>query len=344
MSASVPLRRLGASGPLVPALGFGALSLSTFYGATEPSSERFKVLDRAYELHARHWDTSDMYGDSEELIGEWFRRTGKRSEIFLATKFGVVGMENGSIKIRSAPEYVRESCERSLQRLGVDCIDLYYCHRVDEKTPIELTVRAMVNLKREGKIKYLGFSELSAASLHRAHAEHPISALQMEYSPFTLDIESRETGILKAARSLGIALVAYSPLGRGFMSGKYKSPDDFDEGDFRRTAPRFSKENFPKDLKLVEAFGDLAEKKDCTPAQLCLAWLMAQGDDIFLIPGTKKVKYLEENMGTIGVTLTQQEIAALRKIADEAEVAGSRVPQTFTSSLYANTPALNDLS
>lgn len=229
----MPLRPLGKNGPLVSALGFGAMGLSFGYGKRESNEEAFAVLDRALELGSTLIDTSDVYADNEDLLKLWLERSGKRDEIFLCTKFGV--SKDG---IRSDAAYVKASCERSLKRLGVDHIDLFYCHRVDMKTPIEETVSALAELKSEGKIRYLGLSEVSAATLRRAHAVHPITAVQMEYSPFALDIERPETEFLVTCRELGVALVAYSPLGRGLLTGQLTSPDDFEDGDFRKTAPR----------------------------------------------------------------------------------------------------------
>lgn len=232
----------------------------------------------------RHTLIACTDADSEDLIGKWFKRTGKRNDIFLATKFGVVYGPSGEPNIRSDAEYVKQACAKSLQRLGVDSIDLYYCHRVDRKTPIEETVQAMAELKKEGKIRALGLSEVSAATVRRAHKVHPISAIQVEYSPFALDIEHPDINLRNTCRELGIAIVAYSPLGRGFLTGQYKSPDDFEDSDFRKYAPRYSKENFPKNLELVKALERRAEAKHCTPGQLSLAWLLAQGDDIIPIP------------------------------------------------------------
>jgi aryl-alcohol dehydrogenase-like predicted oxidoreductase len=214
----------------------------------------------------------------------WFERTGRRGSIFLATKYGVYKDPEGKFSIRSDPEYVKLACEKSLKRLGVSKIDLYYSHRLDMKTPIEHTISAMVELKKEGKIDHLGLSEVSASTLRRAHAIHPISAVQVEYSPFALDIESPKIDLLRTCRELGIAIVAYSPLGRGFLTGQLKSPDDFEEGDFRKHAPRYSKTNFPKNLELVDQLVSFSGKKGCTPGQLSLAWLLAQGDDIIPIP------------------------------------------------------------
>lgn len=340
MPARLATRRLGRSGPAVSALGFGAMGLSGAYGAVESDEERFKVLDRAYDLGVTSWDSADVYYDSEELLGKWFARTGKRDDIFLATKFSLSIDAMGNMSQRSDPEYVREACHRSLGRLGVGCIELYYCHRVDKVTPIEKTVEAMAQLKDDGKIRCLGLSEVSSATLRRAHAVHPISAVQIEYSPFALDIEDPEIGLLATCRELGVAVVAYSPLGRGFMTGKYRTPDDFEEGDFRRISPRFSPENFPKNLRLVDQLADFARRKKCTASQLTLAWLLAQGDDIIPIPGTKKIKYVEENVDAVNVHLTDEESAEIRKAVEAAEVHGERYPAVFADSLFADTVPL----
>ena len=255
--------------------------------------------------HILTLDPFDRYADSEDLIGKWFARTGKRSEIFLATKFANIVDKDGNRSVRNDPAYVKTACAKSLSRLGIPTIDLYYCHRVDGVTPIEKTVEAMVQLKNEGKIKYLGLSEVSSATLRRAHKVHPISAVQIEYSPYAMDIESPQIALLKTCRELGVAIIAYSPLGRGMLTGAYKSPADFEEGDFRKFAPRFSAENFPKNIQLAEQIGVIARKKGCTPGQLCLAWLMAQGKDIVPIPGTKKLKYLRENLGALDGEVTR---------------------------------------
>ncbi|KAL1611846.1 hypothetical protein SLS60_000067 [Paraconiothyrium brasiliense] len=337
---SLPQRQLGKSGPKVSALGFGAMGLSASYGQVEDNEARFAVLDRAVELGSTFWDTSDVYADSEDLLRLWFERTGKRDQIFLATKFGV-SMENGKPVIRSDPEYVRQACEKSLKRLGVDKIDLYYCHRVDKVTPIEKTVAAMAELKREGKIGVLGLSEVSAATIRRAVKMHHIHAVQLEYSPFALDIESSQIGVLETCRELGIAVVAYSPLGRGFLTGQIKSPDDFEEGDFRRHAPRYSRENFPKNLKLVQTLQEVASKKGCTAGELSLAWLLAQGLDIIPIPGTKKIKYLEENVNAINVQLTDEEVKHIRTEIERIEVTGNRYPPAFQSYSFGDTPELS---
>ncbi|KAL4889540.1 NADP-dependent oxidoreductase domain-containing protein [Aspergillus ambiguus] len=337
----LPTAKLGKNGPELPRLGLGLMGLSAFYGTVKPDSERLAFLDTAYGLGETFWDSADIYGDNEDLLGRWFQANpSKRENIFLATKFANRRGEDGSRFTDSSPEYARQACERSLSRLGISTIDLYYCHRLDQKTPIEKTVEAMAQLKEEGKIKYLGLSECSADSLRRAHRIHPITAVQMEYSPFSLEIESPQYKLLETARELGVAVVAYSPLGRGFMSGEITSPDQFEENDFRRFAPRFSKENFPKNLELIKVIKNLAERKKVTPSQLTLAWLMAQGKDIFPIPGTTRVSRLQENLASLQVTLSKEEEDHFRKACSAVEITGSRYPEAFSATLFADTPAL----
>ncbi|ESZ92033.1 putative aldo-keto reductase (AKR13) [Sclerotinia borealis F-4128] len=334
----LPTRKLGKNGPQVVAQGFGTMGLSAFYGSTGTDDERFKVLDRAYELGQTNWDSADMYADSEDLIGKWFKRTGKRDHIFLATKFANKVGKDGSFSVDSSPEYAKAACAKSLQRLGIQTIDLYYCHRVDGKTPIEKTVEAMVQLKNEGKIRYIGLSEVSANTIRRAEKVHHIDAVQLEYSPFTMDIEQND--VLKTCRKLGIATVAYAPLGRGFLTGQYKSRDDFEADDFRRFAPRFSDENFPKNLVLVNQLAEIASRKGITPGQLALAWLAAQGDDIIAIPGTKKIKYLEENVEALRVQLSREEEREIRTAIEKVDVGGARYPDKMGGLTFGDTPEL----
>ncbi|KAF7305532.1 Aldo-keto reductase [Mycena chlorophos] len=340
---SLPTRKIG--GAVVSEIGFGAMGMSAFYGAAASDEDRFKLLDAAYESGCRNWDTAHIYGDSEEVIGKWFKRTGKRNEIFLATKFGI-----GPDGPRSDPAFIREQVQTSLTRLGVDYIDLYYQHRVDPKTPIEVTVGTMAELVKEGKVKYLGLSECSAKALRRAHAVHPISALQIEYSPFVLDIEFPSVGLLDTARELGVTIVAYSPLGRGLLTGRYnkKSPDDFEPNDFRRTVPKYSAENFPKILDVVSRLEKIGEKHNASAAQVTLAWILAQGPEFVLIPGTKSVKaspldrYLKENIGASSVKLSKEEIAEVRKIAEESEksITGTRYEAKRMQMLLLDSPEL----
>ncbi|OAA57407.1 Aldo/keto reductase [Niveomyces insectorum RCEF 264] len=340
--AQVPLRHLGTNGPLVPALGFGCMGLSQSYGPAGDDESRLKVLDKAHEIGARLWDTSDVYGDNEDLLGAWFARTGKRSDIFLCTKFGVKATPGKPYEIRSDPAYVREACEKSLKRLGVSQIDVYYCHRVDLKTPIEKTIAAMVELKREGKIAHIGLSEISAATLRRAHKVHPIAAVQLEYSPFALDIESPEVGLLSACNELGVAVVAYSPLGRGFLTGQLKSPDQFADGDFRKTAPKFSRENWSQNMRLVESLTAIAQTKGCTPGQLALAWVLKQGDNIVAIPGTKRIKYLEENMAALNVDLTEEDVKSIREQVNKNKSVGKRYAGFLEHYSLGETPPLTE--
>ncbi|CAL1702449.1 unnamed protein product [Somion occarium] len=335
---SLPTRRIGTTD--VTAIGWGGMGLSAFYGKPLPDEERLKLLDAVYEHGCTNWDTADVYGDNEDLIGKWFKKTGKRNEIFLATKFGFVFKDDKIVN--GSPEYARKACEKSLSRLGIDQIDLYYLHRPDPTVPIELTVGVMAELVKEGKVKYLGISECSAATLRRAHAVHPISALQVEYSPFTLDIEDEKVGLLKTAKELGIAVVAYSPIGRGLLTGQYKGPEDFDEDDFRRKIPRYSKENFPNILKLADGLKKIGERHNATAGQVALAWLLAQDPSIIPIPGTTKVKYLEENLGALNVRLSSEELLEVRKVAEEANACqGLRFPEAFGAVHFADTPALN---
>jgi len=337
MSTSFPKAQLGKDGPTICRLGFGLMGISTLYGSIESDEERLKVLDHAYENGYTFWDTANSYGDSEDLIGKWFAKTGKRNEIFLATKFGGES-ENGNLVIKNDPEYIRESTERSLKRLQTDYIDILYCHRLNGKVPIETIVQTMKEFVEAGKVKYLGLCENDADGLRRATKIHPIAAHQVEYSPFSLDIEDPQFDQLRTCRELGIATVGYSPLGRGMLTGRYKSPDDFDADDFRRFAPRFSKENFPKNLQLVSRLQEIADKKKCTSGQLTLAWLLAQGDDIFPIPGTRRIKNLDENIASAYIKLTDDEVQSIRKDIEAIGTAGERYPAAYATGLMGSTP------
>jgi aryl-alcohol dehydrogenase-like predicted oxidoreductase len=316
-------RRLGRNGPQVSAIGLGCMGMSEFYGAGD-EQESLATLDRALELGVTFLDTADMYGPftNEELVGRALR--GRRDRVFLATKFGIVRDEaNRMVRgISGAPDYVRAACDGSLRRLGVDTIDLYYQHRVDPTVPIEDTVGAMAELVRAGKVRHLGLSEAGAATIRRAHAVHPIAALQSEYSLWTRDPEDE---ILATTRELGIAFVAYSPLGRGFLTGQIKSLDDFAADDYRRMSPRFQGDNFRKNLDLVAQVETLARERACTPAQLALAWVLSQGDDVIPIPGTKRRKYLEENVGALDVSLSPADLARIDEAMPAA--AGTRYPE-----------------
>lgn len=338
---TLPTRKLGKNGPEITALGLGLMGLSSFYGAPKPDAERLALLDKAYELGARNWDSADMYGDNEDLLGKWFAANpDKRQHIFLATKFANRRHEDGSRSIDSSPEYAKQALARSLQRLGLPQVDLYYCHRLDGKTPIEKTVQAMLDMKNAGKIKYIGLSECSAESLRRASKIAHIDAVQIEYSPFALDIESPQIGLLEACRELGTAVVAYSPIGRGMLSGAIRSPDDFAEDDFRRFAPRFSPENFPKNLQLVDKIEAVAKAKGATAAQLTLAWLLKQGEDIIPIPGTTRQERLQENLKALNIQLSDAEDKEIRQVIESIEVAGERYPAAFMFACFADTPPL----
>ncbi|KAK3079470.1 hypothetical protein LTS18_004786 [Coniosporium uncinatum] len=337
-TSTLPTRKLGKNGPQITALGFGLMGLSAFYGKPLPDEERFKVLDAAYEAGELNWDSADMYGDNEDLLGKWFERNpGKRQNIFLATKFANKVNPDGSRAVDSSPEYCKEALEKSLKRLGLPYVDLYYCHRLNKETPIEDTVKAMKELQEEGKIKYIGLSECSSESLRRACKIVHVDAVQIEYSPFSLDIEDADIQLLKTCRELGVAVVAYSPIGRGMITGAIRSRDDFEEGDFRKMSPRFSEENFSKNLKLVDQIKEIAEKKGVTASQLTLAWLMAQGDDIIPIPGTTKVERLHENLEAMKIKLTAEEEQQIRKTCEEAEVHGSRYPEAMAGALFVTT-------
>jgi aryl-alcohol dehydrogenase-like predicted oxidoreductase len=319
----VKTRKLGTAGLEVGAIGLGCMGMSAFYGARD-DAESLATIDRALELGVTLLDTSDVYGPhtNEQLVGKAI--AGKRDRVVLATKFGIqMGPDPATRMIVGRPEYVRAACDASLARLGVEHIDLYYQHRVDPGVPIEETVGAMAELVQRGKVRYLGLSEASAETLRRACAVHPITALQTEYSLWTRDPEDE---LLAACRALGVGFVAYSPLGRGFLTGRFRSVDDFDADDYRRHSPRFQGDNFARNLAVVELVGELARAKGVTPGQLALAWVLAQGEDIVPIPGTKRRAFLEENVAAADLVLSAEELARIEAIAPRGVAAGERYP------------------
>ena len=314
---------LGNQGLVVSALGLGCMGMSEFYGAST-ESEAIATIHRSIDLGCTFLDTADMYGPftNEKLVGKAIRD--RRESVVVATKFGNVRGEDGSfLGIDGSPEYVRNACDASLRRLGIDTIDLYYQHRVDTKTPIEETVGAMADLVKAGKVRYLGLSEAAPRTIRRAHITHPISALQTEYSLWSREPEDE---ILATVRDLGIGFVAYSPLGRGFLTGRYRSVEDLEPDDYRRKAPRFQGDNFRRNLLLVEKIEDLARRKNVTPSQLAIAWVLQQGDDIVPIPGTKHVRYLEENLRALEIELTDEELREIDTIAPKGVAVGERYP------------------
>ena len=322
-------RTLGSNGQRleVSALGLGCMGMSEFYG-TPDEDESVATIHRALDLGVNFFDTADMYGPftNEELVGQALRT--RRRDVIIATKFGNVRGEDGSfLGVNGHPKYVQRACDASLQRLDVDYIDLYYQHRVDPDVPIEETVGAMGRLVEAGKVRFLGLSEAAPETIRRAHDEHPITALQTEYSLWSREPEEE---ILPTVRELGIGFVPYSPLGRGFLTGQFKKPEDIPEGDYRRNHPRFTGDNFYKNLELVEAVEKMAADKGVTPAQLAIAWVLAQGDDIVPIPGTKHTRYLEENVQAVDVELTQADLDHLDDIAPQGATAGDRYADMST--------------
>ena len=324
-------RTLGPQGPRVSAIGLGCMGMSEFYGAHD-DAESIRLIHHALDAGLSFLDTADIYGPhtNEELVGKAIK--GLRDKVFLATKFGIVRDANDPSKrgVNGRPDYVRAACDASLKRLGVDHIDLYYQHRVDPNTPIEETVGAMGELVRAGKVRFLGLSEPSAQTIERAHEVHPVTAVQSEYSLWTRDPED---GILQACEKLGIGFVPYSPLGRGFLTGAIKSPDDFDDDDYRKHSPRFEGANFTKNLKLVDKVRALAVGKGCTPAQLALAWVLAQGAHIVPIPGTKRTRYLDDNLGALEVVLDAADLAAIDAVFPRDAAAGMRYHASMMSLL-----------
>jgi aryl-alcohol dehydrogenase-like predicted oxidoreductase len=320
------LRKLGTQGLTVSELGLGCMGMSVAYGAAD-EAESLATIHRALDLGVTFLDTAEMYGvgANEQLVGQAI--ASRREQVVLATKFGIqYDSASQSLIVNGSPERVQQSCDGSLQRLGVDYIDLYYLHRVDPNVPIEETVGAMAELVQQGKVRYLGLSEAAATTIRRAHATHPISALQSEYSLWSREVEDE---ILPTIRELKIGFVPYSPMGRGFLAGKINSPDDFAADDFRRTQPRFQGENFYKNLQLVEQVKEIATQKQVTPGQLALAWVLAQGDDIVPIPGTKRRVYLEENVAAVDIQLTSEELAQIDAVIPKNIAAGDRYSATI---------------
>ncbi|KAH8898431.1 Aldo/keto reductase-like protein [Thozetella sp. PMI_491] len=344
--ATIPTRRLGKDGPQIPAIGFGLMGLGSAYGTAGSDEERLAILDRAWELGETNWDTASVYGDTELLVNKWFKlHPERRADIFLATKFGLfIGGTDGSggytLVVDSSPKAAKESVETALSRLGVEYIDLFYVHRLDLVTPVEKTMEVLAEYQKQGKIKAIGLSECSSSSLRRACKIVHVDAVQVEYSPWDLSIENEVgTFMLDACRELGVTIFAYAPLGRGFLAGQIKSPADLEKSDYRNIDPRYQAEAFEVNMKLVDKFRVIATRKGCTPAQLSLAWVLAQGDNIIPIPGTRNTKYLEENVAAVRVELTEEDLKDLRAAIESTQIAGRRIPENFLPE-FNDTPEL----
>ena len=324
-------RTLGKNGIKVSALGLGCMGMSQFYGQTNDSNS-LEVLNKAVELGVNFFDTSDMYGNghNEELLGKLIKMS--KNKLMVATKFGIKARsKEGAWIVDNSPEYIRQCCDASLKRLGVDCIDLYYLHRLNPDQPLDETIGTLGELVKSGKVKHIGLSEVSAETITKAHNIFPITAIQSEYSLWTRNIE--HNGILSTCRNLGIGFVPYSPLGRGFLTGTIKSIDNLDNNDFRRATPRFQKENIGANLKAVKTIETIAEAKGCTTSQVALAWVLSQGEDIIPIPGTKRIKYLEQNIESINIQLSDSELELLNKSFTPNEIIGSRYSESAMKSL-----------
>ncbi|EUC63203.1 aldo/keto reductase [Rhizoctonia solani AG-3 Rhs1AP] len=335
MSASTVTRRIGDS--TFPAIGFGAMGIGgRTYGKVVSSENeaRFKVLDRLLELGCTHWDTANVYGDSEELIGNWLKRTGQRDKVKIPQ---LIVFHNSTD--RMALHSAKQCLEESLQKLGVDKIDLYYVHRIDKNTPIEVTMNALVEFVKAGKIRHIGLSQPSPATLRRAHKVHPIAAIQVEYSPFERVIEQKGH-LLETARELGVAVVAYSPLSKSLLTGQITSHSDFSDTDLRKQIPRYAQENFPKILELVDKFKQIGQAHSATSGQVALAYLLALGDDIIPIPGSQRIEYIEENFSAAQLKLTPEELQTLKKLVNETKIDGDQYPPALQAMLYADTPEL----
>lgn len=336
-------RQLGSQGFKVSTIGLGCMGMSDFYGNSEHQNN-LSVLAKALELGVTFWDTADMYGPftNERLLGEFFARNPHtREKVQLASKFGIMRSEQGELLgINGRPEYVKSACESSLKNLRVDCIDLYYQHRVDTEVPIEETVGAMADLVKEGKVKYIGLSEASATTIRRAHAIHPVTAVQSEYSLWSRDVED---AVLPLCLQLGVGFVPYSPLGRGFLTGAIRKRSDLQPEDWRLTSPRFSEENFELNLQLVDRVEHLAKEKGCTSAQLALSWLLSQNSCIVPIPGTRSAVRLTENAAVCNMALLPKELEYLTSAVELASVKGERYPEEYHSTLFGDTPLLEDI-